>query len=56
MAKEFYHVVPVNDSKEHITNVTCKCQPIVDRDNNLIIHNSYDGREFFESDNRNIMQ
>jgi len=48
------HVVPVNDKKEHNTfSDHCKCEPRVEyqpNGNRIIVHNAYDGREFFESD------
>jgi hypothetical protein len=45
-----YHVVPSNDLREHNTDngVACWCQPEENEDN-LIIHNSMDGRERFEN-------
>ncbi len=48
------HVVPIDDQKEHNTfSDVCKCLPRIEYQPNghrIIIHNSYDGREFFESD------
>jgi len=48
---EVYHITPVNDLKEHLTDGdTCHCDPITKVDDNgiYIIHNSYDGREVKE--------
>lgn len=45
------HVLPVDDLKPHIESAACKCQPRVDtvrNGNRVVVHNSYDGREFFE--------
>lgn len=56
MLKSVYHIVPVNDLKEHTDHKTCKCEPYFDTESNLVIHNSYDGREFFEGDNKNLVQ
>ena len=40
------HVVPVDDIRDHITDVTCWCQPSEDRDHrHLWVHQSADGRE-----------
>jgi hypothetical protein len=53
---EIYHVLPVNDLKPHTdTGIRCVCQPVISRNHDntghtLVIHNSYDGREFFEKD------
>tara|TARA_Y100000310_G_C20666339_1_gene807700 strand:- start:1282 stop:1554 length:273 start_codon:yes stop_codon:yes gene_type:complete len=46
------HVYPLKDVLEHNTDtnpvddeVLCHCDPKVDVENELIIHNAYDGRE-----------
>ncbi len=49
------HIYPINDRKEHTTgqSVYCACRPVVERAEDratYVIHNSYDGREFFEED------
>jgi hypothetical protein len=45
-----YHVLPVNDLKEHAENTTCECHPkvIFENGNMVVVHNSYDGREGLE--------
>lgn len=47
-----YHVLPVNDKREHEEETTCLCKPNIQVEplsNDLIvIHNSYDGRELLE--------
>lgn len=47
-----FHVLPVNDIREHQENgVICECKPeirIEDEENWLIIHNAWDGREWEE--------
>jgi hypothetical protein len=50
------NIVPVNDLKEHIDSSVCKCCPTVEFSNGemIIIHNSYDGREFKEELINNI--
>lgn len=47
-----YHVTPVNDLIEHTDN-DCWCEPI-DKDD-VIVHNSADGREYIESDNEKYL-
>lgn len=45
--KKLIHILPINDLKEHEQTKNCWCGP---RDKDLlIIHNSLDGRERFES-------
>ena len=45
-----YHVLPVSDLKDHTEDTTCECHPkvIFESGNMIIIHNSYDKREFIE--------
>jgi hypothetical protein len=45
-----YNVLPTNDLKKHSENSTCECKPKVIYENGemIIIHNSYDGREYKE--------
>lgn len=47
---DIYHVMPVNDEKEHSESYKCSCQPEVKTEgkNMLVIHNSFDGREGVE--------
>ena len=43
-----WHILPINDIKEHEEESTCECYPcvkIVDGGDMIIIHNAYDGRE-----------
>lgn len=50
----FRHVFPINDLIEHNTDkyddnyYSCKCDPEIDVENFLIIHNAMDRRECFE--------
>jgi hypothetical protein len=44
-----YHVIPTDDLKSHIDSAVCKCKPAVSEDGYLVIHNSWDGREFFRA-------
>lgn len=47
-----WHVFPVNDMREHITDSpACHCNPKIEIQPNsglLVVHNSYDGRELQE--------
>jgi hypothetical protein len=45
-----YHIVPTNDLREHRTDsgIHCWCRPKQDEDG-LIVHNSMDGREKYET-------
>lgn len=45
------HVLPVNDLMEHVEDETCECKPTiryVDGGGKIVIHNSWDGREYWE--------
>jgi hypothetical protein len=51
MSEKDLHVYPKNDLHPHILDGTdCPCHPIVrvDGEGLLIIHNSWDGREYVE--------
>ncbi len=50
---EVFHVMPVNDLKEHSESHTCCCVPTLKNEsgNVIVLHNSFDGRENFEWDN-----
>lgn len=53
MTPEIYHVLPVNDLKPHVeTGTRCHCEPAVRAEGAglLVIHNAYDGREFYETE------
>ena len=45
-----YNILPVNDIESHIEDSTCKCKPKVIFENGemIIVHNSFDGREYRE--------
>jgi hypothetical protein len=45
-----YNVLPINDSDEHVESSTCKCRPKIISENGemIIVHNSFDGREYVE--------
>jgi hypothetical protein len=44
-----FHVVPVQDAMPHHYAITCPCNPRQDPyEENVWIHNAFDGRDFFE--------
>lgn len=44
-----HHVYPVNDLREHETDgKPCWCNPRIEEDGMLIVHNSMDKREEYE--------
>ena len=51
---EVFHVLPLNDIKEHRESYVCHCLPEVkyEGENMIVVHNSFDGRENFEPDNK----
>lgn len=50
MKPSAYHVYPVGDLREHVTEgTTCWCRPNIEQDGALIIHNSMDQREKYET-------
>ena len=50
---EWHHIYPVNDLIEHNTDsIECACNPKLDFDAKLVIHNSLDRREVFENDKK----
>lgn len=62
--EKIQHVVPVNDLKEHIVECifppigdlycNCECKPRIEEAGTglIVVHNSFDGRENFELDNK----
>ena len=52
--EEIWHILPINDLKEHTESSYCECDPTVDvqdSGNVLVIHNAFDGREAVEQAN-----
>ena len=45
-----YNILPINDIESHIEDSTCKCKPKVIFENGemIVVHNSFDGREYKE--------
>ena len=44
---EVYHIVPIDDTREHFLDFGCWCKPEFNADMH-IVHNSEDGREYDE--------
>jgi hypothetical protein len=58
LEKEIIHILPTNDLKPHADKGKyCKCEPSIEEDEYgvVILHNSYDGREFFENEPLNYL-
>lgn len=55
---QVFHIVPQNDLREHKCNrLECWCNPILanqDEGGYIIVHNSMDGREKFETGERKL--
>lgn len=52
MTPEGWHVYPMGDLREHITDQggNCWCNPVPDEDEPAVwVHNSLDGREKYET-------
>lgn len=47
-----YHIVPVNDLREHKLTPECWCRPTPDEEHDVWVHHSLDGREDFETGER----
>lgn len=48
-----YHVMPVDDLREHCPAVDCWCHPTQDDEcPNVFVHHALDGREMFETGER----
>lgn len=43
-----YHIIPIDDLKDHIESEYCWCRPQIKEGGGLIIHNSLDRREMYE--------
>lgn len=51
-----WHILPINDIYTHEENTTCRCRPSIELENGdmIVIHNSFDGREYIEQLTDNI--
>lgn len=45
------HILPYHDDKQHYITEECSCCPSINEDGN-VVHNSFDGRELFETGRR----
>jgi hypothetical protein len=44
-----WHIVPINDLREHKSSKDCWCNPVQDEEESGIwVHNSMDGREHYD--------
>lgn len=46
------HIIPINDLREHAISSSCWCNPDIEDDGDMIVHNSMDGREHYETGER----
>lgn len=47
-----FHILPMDDLEIHEESEHCKCEPVrkaIDDVSTMVIHNSFDGREAFET-------
>ena len=50
MNPDQYHIIPLDDLREHEASVSCWCRPSSDDDEpSVFVHHAMDGREQFES-------
>ena len=50
------HIIPNEDTFEHELDICCWCQPVVDdEDLSVVVHNSHDQRELYETGKRKMM-
>ena len=47
---DWIDVLPNNDLKPHLPGASCRCRPRIEEAGRLVIHNAWDGREFFEGE------
>jgi len=47
------HIYPIHDLREHVTDGDeCWCNPTIDEEDDIVIHNAADERELFETGER----
>lgn len=49
--KDRWHVMPIDDLREHIDSIDCWCKPTIKENGSVVVHNSLDGREYSEPNN-----
>jgi hypothetical protein len=48
-----WHVVPINDLREHKSSHDCWCNPVQDEEEpGVWVHNSMDGREHYDEERK----
>jgi hypothetical protein len=50
------HILPINDIEEHEESTACKCKPkiVFESGEIIVVHNSFDRREYIERLTENI--
>lgn len=48
-----WHVIPLNDLREHEESAGCWCEPVVN-DDGVLVHNAADKRELYERGERKV--
>jgi len=52
MNSNWQHIFPLDEEDKHdLEGFYCDCDPRIDWDNDLVVHNSFDGREAVEQAN-----
>jgi len=44
-----YHVIPINDLREHVPSPDCWCRPPPDDEHDVFTHHAMDRREDYET-------
>jgi len=47
-----YHIIPLNDLREHDLSPKCWCHPTPDEEHDFFQHHALDGREAYETGER----
>lgn len=48
------HIIPLDDLREHTTTADCWCHPVLDEEYGFYTHNSMDGRELYETGEKEL--
>jgi hypothetical protein len=49
------HILPLNDSGEHVMQMKCRCHPFRHADDSsIVVHDAFDGRLKFETGERKV--
>lgn len=53
---DVWHVIPLNDLREHDPSEDCWCKPTLDDDGDdyVFLHHALDGRELYETGERKL--